>query len=783
MIYNGKEIEFPAIMHFSLFKLIEKLEEQAQSPDKHLADYARSLLKEVEPFPELREGIADMGKLYQYDKPVQKLGKTLFPELFTTNEIKILTPPFYFEPLLTSQRFDQIVSASGQPFKFTLKNIDADFFYVYCCYYILGSYFHYPVSTSIPQLLEIFNQDQGLMRTYKILINADLSEFIPTEKAVMITPQDYQELIDNFDDMALWKSKFPPDSWINRGINIINLVDVTSDQAVNSITSNLLVKSTDSFEKIQWGIRKLLNKSDLSIGIMALDKNKIIPMKKEGITSLLLGKGDSLDCSKELCDYSYGKLVQQKEPFIVTDVLGFYQQANTELSRKLERSGFRSYMVIPIIHQEEFLGYMELGAKEAYTLHKGIVFLLSNVLPILAMAHKRFLNETQNLIEAIIQQECTTIHSSVKWRFEEEARQFMSQKMKGEQPVFKDIVFNNLFPLYGQVDVKGSSQRRNKAVMADLSRQLEEVIKLLNVAHKHSGMPVLDELSFRASAYQRELTEALSAGSEHRILTFLKGDIYPVFEHLEKKDQDMKKRIQQYRMLLNPELHTIYQERKKYDESINQINQRLASYLDDKQIEAQKIFPHYYERYKTDGVEYNMYIGESIAPDKPFNLLYLKNLRLWQLMVMCEMEYEFQHMQAELNTSIEVASLILAYNTPLSVHFRMDEKQFDVEGAYNARYEIIKKRVDKALIKGTNERITRPGSISIIYSQDQDAREYRTYLDYLVGKGYLKSNFEDLELEDLQGVHGLRALRVEIDYTQQISVNELMKEIKQDVMG
>ena len=127
---------------------------------------------------------------------------------------------------------------------------------------------------------------------------------------------------------------------------------------------------------------------------------------------------------------------------------------------------------------------------------------------------------------------------------------------------------------------------------------------------------------------------------------------------------------------------------------------------------------------------------------------------------------------------IEIASLILVYNTPLSVHFRMDEKRFDVEGAYNARYEIIKKRVDKAHIKGTTERITQPGRIAIIYSQEQDAREYRTYLDFLAAKGYLKKGFEDLELEDLQGVTGLRALRAEVSFTEGLSVNELIEAIE-----
>ncbi|MEP5610704.1 MAG: GAF domain-containing protein, partial [Cyclobacteriaceae bacterium] len=260
--------------------------------------------------------------------------------------------------------------------------------------------------------------------------------------------------------------------------------------------------------------------------------------------------------------------------------------------------------------------------------------------------------------------------------------------------------------------------------------------------------------------------------------SFIKSDVYPVFTHIGKSDSALQKLVDQYNELLDPELNTIYEERKKYDSSVNLINQRLASYLDDKQVVAQEMFPHYFERYKTDGVEYNIYIGQSISKDAQFDPIYLKNLRLWQLLVMCEMENEFRSMQKELNTSIEIASLVLVYNTPISVHFRMDEKQFDVEGAYNARYEIIKKRVDKANIKGTNERITQPGKIAIIYSQDSDAKEYRKYLEFLAAKGHVKKGFEDVALEDLQGVSGLRALRVEVAFAGELTVDELIQEIE-----
>ena len=101
-------------------------------------------------------------------------------------------------------------------------------------------------------------------------------------------------------------------------------------------------------------------------------------------------------------------------------------------------------------------------------------------------------------------------------------------------------------------------------------------------------------------------------------------------------------------------------------------------------------------------------------------------------------------------------------HAPLSIRFRADEKRFDVDGAYDIRYEIVKKRIDKALVKGTHERVTQPGRIAIVYSQPTEAAEYRGYLDYLRHLGYVGAEVEDLELEELQGVHGLRALRAAV---------------------
>ena len=104
-----------------------------------------------------------------------------------------------------------------------------------------------------------------------------------------------------------------------------------------------------------------------------------------------------------------------------------------------------------------------------------------------------------------------------------------------------------------------------------------------------------------------------------------------------------------------------------------------------------------------------------------------------------------------------------------------------MDGAYNVRYEVIKKRIDKALVLGTRERVTQPRKLAIVYSQPAEAIEYRGYLEYLGARGYVTGEVEDLALEELQGVKGLRALRVAIDVSAPApEVGEAVREAQRD---
>jgi hypothetical protein len=73
---------------------------------------------------------------------------------------------------------------------------------------------------------------------------------------------------------------------------------------------------------------------------------------------------------------------------------------------------------------------------------------------------------------------------------------------------------------------------------------------------------------------------------------------------------------------------------------------------------------------------------------------------------------------------------------------------------------MIKKRIDKVHIRGTNERLTQPDKIALIYFNKRDIEDYLPFITYLQETGVLQQDTEELDLEDLQGLSGLKALRV-----------------------
>lgn len=421
----------------------------------------------------------------------------------------------------------------------------------------------------------------------------------------------------------------------------------------------------------------------------------------------------------------------------------------------------QSAILAPVVKNNYLFGILEVVSSNKNAFNSISANKLEIIMPFLTETIERLVAELQNQVQAVIQDRYTSIHNSVYWKFYNEARSHILDLQRGKDYIPNEITFPDVFPLYGQIDIKGSSERRNSSVQKDLQKQLEALIALIQKLRNYPEFnKIFEQEEQKLKVYYADLFSTLKASTELYINNYIEENIHNYLKEI--SNPDILPIIDNYFIETDKSNGCFHSYRRKYETSISIINNKMAAIIDNKQIVAQSIFPHYYERFITDGVEHNLYIGASISPKKEFNLSKLYDLRLWQLRVLCKLEMAHQYLKPSLPYPMEVTTLILVNHSMIDIRFRMDEKRFDFDGSYNARFEIVKKRIDKACVKGTTERITQVGKLTIVYSNNIEEKEYIGYIETLQSINLLNSEIEKLEIEDLQGVSGLKALRVSI---------------------
>jgi hypothetical protein len=754
----------PFSIQLSLSPVIDILEKSIVGISGERAESVKALLREVDRVPELRTGITTAGQVEKNKDLIGRLLEDYFPRGLTNNEIKAVSIPYRDIIFNHTQRFKDILSAAGPDFQIDIRDFDEHQFYVLSCCLILNEFYGTQLDFGKPLFYDIPSAN-GIIKHYRILYNADYLEILPTEHSLALTAADIDLLINNYDDLDLWKSKFPKESWILKGFALMTLFDATVENAVSLFKEKLLVLNVDGFqESVESIFRSIYRIPDLQVGFTVYNKEEgkfTIAAFGQKMKSFILNEGNTKFDVEVLCEDSYHCLVEQRAYYAVSATADFHGANPKEyLAKQFLSQGIHSFILAPVVKDNALLGILEIVSPRAKELNSISANKLDVVMPFLIDAIDRLMDDLQNQIQAFIQDKYTAIHSSVYWKFKAEAQRFLYDHRLNEDYPLAEIIFPDLYPLFGQVDIKGSSEARNTSVQGDLKIQVTALLALLSELQAYPGMLPWEEEVQQLNAFLQELSLPLRASTEQYINNYITNLVHTRLSQL--TEPDIVPLLTSYFKEADKEDGAFHIYRRKYETTVAMINQKLAAVIDKAQVHAQANFPHYYERFKTDGVEHNLYIGPSIAPARDFDANELYRLRLWQLRVLCEMEVTHHALKPKLPYPLDVATLILVYSTPISIRFRMDEKRFDVDGTYNARFEIVKKRIDKAFIKGTTERITAAGKVTIVYSSDSEEVEYLRYIRTLQDEMILDSDTERLEIEDLQGIYGLKALRVGI---------------------
>src|SRR3984893_9024541 len=568
-------------------------------------------------------------------------------------------------------------------------------------------------------------------------------------------------------DTDLLRALLPHARFVLRGFMIGKAVDVTDQEVLSSLKRDLIDKdsivSDSHFQGLQAKLRTFFRRPSLRLGLAAVEGDRVLVLNDASRHEQACIFADSAHhTTAEFKGSLYERAVVQDRSIVIDDLLECPDR--TPIEEELIRHGIRNFICAPLHYQDKVIGTMELVSDHVGDLNATHLPKREQVLPLFSMAVQRSVEELNSRIQTVINERCTAIHPTVEWRFRKAVLNSF-ERQRGTATVATErepIVFEGVYPLYGLADIRGSSTQRGQAIQADLLTQLRLAKAVIQTASEAQPLAALDELAYRIDKRTAQIERTLNSSDEIGVVAFLRAEVESLLNHLDTFGPSVRDRISAYRSALDPRLGTVYNRRRLFEESVTSIAESISSYLDLEEQAAQGMFPHYFEKQKTDGVDYQMYVGAGLLEDGRVDPLCLKNLRLWQLMVTCGIAVRAQQLRDRLPVPLETTHLILVQHAPLSIRFRFDEKRFDVDGAYDIRYEIVKKRIDKAVVQGTTERVTQPGKVAIVYSQPGEALEYRAYIEYLQSLGYLTGTVENLELGELQGVQGLRALRVQV---------------------
>ncbi|MBD3661147.1 MAG: GAF domain-containing protein, partial [Arenibacter algicola] len=212
----------PLEHHLSFNKLLKQYDEMAESEDSFLATKARYILNAQAPYPELRDGFKDITLLEKYKDVIQIILQDLFSSVLTTNEIKTASSPYTDIIFNSSKRFEKILAAAGPNYLPKIRNQEEEVNYIMACVVILNFYYGFNLDFKRPFFYDIPDAN-GVMRHYRILYNADFIEILPNGTPLEITQEEVDKLLENIDNVDLWKQKITPKSFMSKVFVITNM--------------------------------------------------------------------------------------------------------------------------------------------------------------------------------------------------------------------------------------------------------------------------------------------------------------------------------------------------------------------------------------------------------------------------------------------------------------------------------------------------------------------------------------------------------------------------------
>lgn len=759
-----------ADIKFSLRPFIDFVEAKMASEKTAKINFYRYILEQFNQFPEL-----------QYPIPAENIQRyhVLFELIYTALSPIIndesqqywalstpLTPCFHYG---TDAFYNVLMEPSSCTLKMNLslpskvemqKNILSAFYNL-----VLQRFYNFSLTPSQFTINSIIDPETHLPKYYRLNVDTRFMDI----KANATLPEYDLNIIkeyiqDEKNTIMVLTRLIPPEMFTIEGLAIITLQDVTGEYALESIKNIIIehhdTKDVNHGQEICTALQSLVGTNLVEFGMLPYLKlnGKLLVNEHSGFQSILikLAKEAGWDAHGDVSlidDYLKNPRV------LIFPEITIEDQQQFPMLKLLGVKGIKSYGLFPLYYNARLVGCLELYAKDTIAFSGNTIAKIEQAFPLLAQLYQNIIADFNQEIAEVVTDKFTALQPAVQWRFKEVAYHYIQSGGKQKKLPVEPVFFKDVHPFYGAVDIRNSSIQRNMAVRKDLAVHFDILQKTLDTVKEKVCDSEHEKIPEQYIIWEKDHFEELTDREVLKTEDYLQRQVPTALAQLKESYPELNQVIADYFDLTAPD-GKVYEHRDRYEKSLQMINLTVTRQLDDFNKELQGIYPCYFEKFRTDGVEFDIYLGQSIAPEKAFPEEILHQFRLKQLKVLAEIARTTHSLAPYFSLPLETTQLIFVYEKQIDVSFRIDEQRFDVEGSYNIRYQMVKKRIDKAHIKDTTERLTQPHKIAIVYFNSWEAKEYLGYIKTLQDLGLLNDDLEYLEIEELQGVEGLKALRV-----------------------
>src|SRR4029079_9374232 len=139
--------------------------------------------------------------------------------------------------------------------------------------------------------------------------------------------------------------------------------------------------------------------------------------------------------------------------------------------------GARSYISYPIQNGDGLIGMLELSSATKNSLTHETVMQLEPAIPLISLAILKCRDDFHNRIEKVIKEKFTALQQSVEWKFADVAWDHLRNN---KSSLTRNVIFENVYPLYGAIDIRNSSLERSHAIQKDLKEHLVLIADVLS---------------------------------------------------------------------------------------------------------------------------------------------------------------------------------------------------------------------------------------------------------------------------------------------------------------